>query len=237
LNISFVIFCFNEEGNIARVFEQTHQFAQANFHTFEIIIVNDGSADNTGKIADEIAHQFSFVNYIAHTTNMGIGMALKNGYQAAQYEYVCALPGDGQFDINALSIVRPFLPNIYYSFYRPNTNYNFYRRVLSWCNRLFNQHVLGIYLRDVNWIKVYRNDQLAWAQLELESSLIESEMCAKLYKMRIMPIEVPTVYLQRQWGYAKGGNWKTLSAAMLETFKLITVVYRFKPKKIASTEP
>lgn len=228
MNLSIIIFFYNEDGGLLETFENTFTFLSSFANAFEIILINDGSTDKSSSIAIEIEGNYPFVSVIHHDKNKGIGMALRSGYQAAKYDYICAVPGDGQFNITELSIVSPFLNDTYYSFYRPITNYSFYRKLLSWFNRLFNQHILAIYLRDVNWIKVYRKDQLNRVSICLESSLIESEICAKLYKLGIMPTEVPSAYLERKSGKAKGGNWKTLSMAISETFLLWSVVARFR---------
>lgn len=190
--------------------------------------MDDGSTDNSLAIAREYEKQHSTVKVIQHEHNRGIGEALYSGYAVASKDYVCAVPGDGQFDLNELTEVKPFGRSIYYAFYRQATNYSFYRSSLTWLNRLFNQHVLGIYLRDVNWIKVYRKEQLTWVNPQLRSSLIESEICAKLYKGNVLPKEIPSAYLQRSYGTAKGGNWKTLRLAIADMIKLWWLVYRFK---------
>lgn len=197
---------------------------------YEIIVVDDGSTDKTSAICQNIATHNQNVKLICHKKNLGIGMALRCGYQNARFEYVCAVPGDGQFNISELTQVRPFDNSIYYSFYRLETNYSWYRSILTWFNRFFNQHMLAIYLRDVNWIKVYRKEQLELVDPQLKSSLIESEICAKLYKLKILPIEIPSQYHLRAYGDSKGGNWNTLSKAALETIKLWWLVTFHKNK-------
>jgi len=197
---------------------------------YEIIVVDDGSSDSTFSTCQAIATQNPSIKLIRHPQNLGIGMALRSGYQNASSEYVCAIPGDGQFNITELTQVRPFDNSIYYSFYRLETNYSWYRSILTWFNRFFNQHMLAIYLRDVNWIKVYRKEQLELVDPQLKSSLIESEICAKLYKLKILPIEIPSQYHLRAYGDSKGGNWNTLSKAALETIKLWWLVTFHKNK-------
>lgn len=229
MSYSIIIFCYNEQDTLEGVFQSTLQFLQHLKTDFEIIIVNDGSTDNTLSICNKIQSEYSFVKIIHHKENLGIGLALSSGYNSANKEYVCAIPGDGQFDINELHNVKHFDKNLYYSFYRPQTNYSFYRKCLTWLNRLFNQHILAVYLRDVNWIKVYRKEHLDIVKPVLKSSLIESEICAKLYKERILPIEIPSNYLPRKAGVSKGGNWKTLRKAIAETLKLWRVVIKYKP--------
>ncbi len=214
-----------------RVFNQLFYLLPKISDDFEIIIVNDGSTDETARECEQLLYVHSFVKLITHSKNMGIGMALRSGYSAASKEYVCAVPGDGQFNVDELRQVKPFPLNIYYSFYRPQTHYSIYRMCLTWGNRLFNQHILAVYLRDVNWIKVYRREHIAMANPQLHSSLIESEICAKLYKSEIMPIEIPSDYLPRNSGKSKGGGIKTLRMALRETLKLWWVVFKYKSAK------
>jgi glycosyltransferase involved in cell wall biosynthesis len=229
LSFSIIIFCYNEQENISSVFDEVLSFLRSQSTDFEIIIVNDGSTDNTAVVCEQLKNTYSFVKLITHSANLGIGMALSNGYRHATKEYVCAIPGDGQFRVNELLQLKPFDASTYYSFYRTETNYNIYRKVLTWLNRLFNQHFLGLYLRDVNWIKVYRKEQIDRCKIELTSSLVESEICAKLYKLGVRPTEIPSSYLPRNGGVPKGGNWKTLRKAIIETIPLWWVVTKFKP--------
>lgn len=226
MNISLVIFCYNELGSIEPLILASSGILKTISSKYEILVVDDGSTDGTAQAAQEVARKFpDTVKVICHTTNMGIGMALRTGYDAATMEYICAIPGDGQFNIKQLAILKDFDDSVYYSFYRVTTNYSFYRSLLTWINRLFNQHLLGIYLRDVNWVKVYRKSQLQAVNPRLRSSLIESEICAKLYKKGVMPFEIPSEYLDRTYGTAKGGNWKTLRKAISETWSLFSEVH------------
>jgi glycosyltransferase involved in cell wall biosynthesis len=230
ISLSLVIFCYNEAGNIGRVIDLCQKLLPEISSDFELIVVNDGSSDSTAaEVTAKLAH-FPRLRLISHETNKGIGNALRTGYAASIKEYVCAIPGDNQFDLDLLKEVKPFDDSTYYAFYRINTGYSTYRKILSWGNRLFNQHVLGIFLRDVNWVKVYRLSQLRSIQPRLTSSLVESEICAKLYRKGVRPIEMPTNYLQREFGTPKGGGWKTLSLAIRDMSKLVWEVYRFRPK-------
>ena len=226
MNITFVIFCFNERKNIESVILSTLHVANTLSSTYEIIVVDDGSTDGS----EEVIKQYPQLKYIRHATNKGIGTALQTGYSSASKEFVCAIPGDGQFDVSELLQLKPFGFYTIYSFYRPETNYNYYRRLLTTGNKLFNRFFLGIKLKDVNWIKVYRKDQLNFVQPQLRSSLVESEICAKLIKSGCSAIEIPSAYLERKAGISTGGSWKTLSKAITEIIELCKEVYSFNKK-------
>lgn len=229
LPISLIIFCYNEAGNIGRVVDLCMRILPEISNDYELIVVDDGSSDGSSDEVMAKAGNFPSLRLIRHEVNKGIGNALRSGYDAATKEFVCAIPGDNQFELDLLREVKPFDDSTFYAFYRINTfGYNRYRKMLSRANRLFNQHVLGIFLRDVNWVKVYRRSQLQTIQPKLTSSLVESEICAKLHRQGVRPIEMPTTYLRREFGQPKGGGWKTLRLAIRDMSRLVWVVYGYK---------
>ena len=227
MTISIIIFCYNERDNVGQVISSSVELANKLSTAYEIIVVDDGSTDGS----QEMLEQCSSIKYIPHKKNKGIGAALRMGYQAASLEYVCAVPGDGQFDLSELLAIRPFECNRFYSFYRLVTTYGIYRKALTKINKWFNKFILGIDLKDVNWIKVYRKEQLDFVNPELHSSIVESEICCKLIKSGSLPIELPSVYHERKNGQAKGGKWFTLVKAIKEIFSLYIVTRRFNKKR------
>lgn len=228
---SVIVFCYNEGSSIRRVVTEIKDTLEKIATSYEIIIVNDGSTDNTEHNCAVLSGSYPFIKLVNHPRNLGIGSALRTGYTHATKNYVCAIPGDGQFNINLLKQIPAFDANTFYSFYRKKTNYNWYRALLTWGNKVFNRLVLGINLKDVNWVKVYTHSQLSLASVQLTSSLIETEICSKLIYLGIQPVEIPSDYLSRTGGTPKGGSMKTLIQALGETIKLIMVVTQFKKAK------
>jgi glycosyltransferase involved in cell wall biosynthesis len=225
---SIIVFCYNEGSSIHHVVSDIIGVLDKISTAYEVIIVNDGSSDNTQEVCEQLAIKHPSLRLVAHEQNLGIGSALQTGYKLATRQYICAVPGDGQFDINLLRQVPAFDEDLFYAFYRRKTNYNLYRSLLTWGNKTFNQIFLGIQLKDVNWVKVYTRAQLSLASVKLTSSLIETEICAKLIYLNSKPVELPSDYLDRTGGKPKGGNLKTLIQALRETIKLIVEVGRFK---------
>jgi glycosyltransferase involved in cell wall biosynthesis len=66
---------------------------------YEVIIVDDGSPDNSGRIADELALEYPDVCVIHHSHNRGYGAALMSGIGAARYDWICMVDGDGEYDV------------------------------------------------------------------------------------------------------------------------------------------
>jgi hypothetical protein len=80
-------------------------------------------------------------------------------------------------------------------------------------------------LQDVNWVKVYKRIHLQEMRLVLRTSLVESEICAKLIRAGIKPIEIPSVYLKRLSGESKATGLKPLVRAGLETFTSARIAF------------
>lgn len=190
----------------------------------EIIIVNDGSTDRSHEfILNAIADKQNFI-YEQHSLNLGIGQALKTGYRLASKENICAVPGDCQFNFRELLRCPTFTEKEFVSYYRKRTHYNLYRGFLHHFNRIINYLFLNVNMHDVNWIKVYKKSQIDRMELELNSSLVESEICAKLFAQKISCIEIESEYLKRLSDDSKGGAMKTVKQAIFDLFTLIKVV-------------
>lgn len=232
---SLVIFCYNEQGTIARIIEDCLEVGrQLNPLSFEVLVVDDGCTDGSSPIIDEYVAKHPEVVLARHEKNKGIGYALTTGYRKARYENICAVPADGQFDVKELIPHKLMAADEIVAFYRPvKSGYSTYRNILSWFNFTMNKVLLGLELQDVNWVKVYKKQYLDDIPLDLKSSLIESELCAKLKSTGVVFKEYPSAYLTRESGVSKGGSLKTLSAAAFEFLKLIVAVNKFRAKRPA----
>ena len=229
---SLIIFCYNEEGTLRSVIESAEEFLQTiHCAESEIIIVDDGSTDSCAEIARKAVEVYSNIKTVVHPRNLGIGRALRSGYAAVQYENVSAVPGDGQFNVAELIPYADLPGGTFVSFYRSeNTIYSTNRNVLSFVNRKVNASCLGLKQRDVNWVKIYKRVELEKLDLKMKSSIVESEICAKLMLRKNKMIETESVYHPRKAGQSRGASLPIVLRAALETLKLVFVVniYRLK---------
>ena len=230
--LSLIVFCYNEAGNIQNLLHRAVAMPGRAKNNLEIIVVDDGSSDDTFNLASEFKnkhkHLFSF-KLVKHQHNIGIGAALKSGYALAQMENVCAVPGDGQFDLAELEANANISDNTIVSFYRRgNLQYSIFRNYLSLINKKINAYFLGINMKDVNWVKIYKRKDLHSLDLRLKSSLVESEICSKLLHKDAKLVEVESKYLQRQHGVSKGASPKIIWQAARDTFALIRELQRFR---------
>ncbi len=100
-NVSISVFfpCYNEQDNVAKTATRAVEVLDGIGADYEIIIVNDGSGDETGQIAEKIAASNDRIKVVHHPTNLGYGAALQSGFKAVCKDLVFYTDGDGQFDI------------------------------------------------------------------------------------------------------------------------------------------
>ena len=89
---------YNEEANLKNTVDKAIPILQSVAEKYEILIVNDGSKDKTGEVAEKLAKQYPFIRVINHNPNRGYGAAFKSGFYNAKYEWVTFIDADGQFD-------------------------------------------------------------------------------------------------------------------------------------------
>lgn len=229
---SLVVLCYNEAGTIKSVIDKCQVILkEISIGDGEIVVVNDGSSDNSDAIIRELLkdRKYSNVKYCPHDGNKGIGQALRTGYGNATGENVVPVPGDGQFDLKELIPYKNVADKSFVSFYRvENTTYTLTRNILSWVNQMLNKFFIGMTLKDVNWVKAYKTTIIQNLNLEIQSSLMESEICSKMIYLGHKPIEVKSKYLPREAGESKGASFKIVKQAILDIFRLIFVMRRFK---------
>lgn len=100
--LSVFLPAYNEEKNLEKTVDNVRQNITSVVDKWEIIIVDDGSKDSTGKIADNLAKSDKHIRVIHHNPNRGYGAAFKSGLYAGQYEWISFIDSDGQFDFGEI---------------------------------------------------------------------------------------------------------------------------------------
>jgi glycosyltransferase involved in cell wall biosynthesis len=227
---SIIIFGFNEEGTVCNVVDSSLKFCtDNNIEEYEVIVIDDGSTDNTAMLLSNNFSQNSSVKLIRHGSNLGIGPAMNAGYNSAQMENLIGIPADGQFDINELKPHINFPGKTFLSFYREqSTGYNTYRNLVTSLNKSLNRNIFKVDIRDINWVKAYKTADLKKIDLRINSSLINTEIISKFLILGYKSIEIPSVYHRRVSGVARGASLKTMMQAGKELIKLSFIISKFR---------
>lgn len=98
-DISFFFPVYNDETTVRIVAKRAMELLDDVADNYEIIIVNDGSPDSSGAIADQLALEYEKISVIHHPVNRGYGAAMKTGIAASKYDIICMVDGDNEYDV------------------------------------------------------------------------------------------------------------------------------------------
>jgi glycosyltransferase involved in cell wall biosynthesis len=97
--ISLFFLVYNDEGTVETVARKSLALLDSLTDTYEIVIVDDGSPDRAGELADTFALEHPQVRVVHHEVNRGYGAAVRSGLAVCRYEYICFVDGDDEYDV------------------------------------------------------------------------------------------------------------------------------------------
>ena len=222
VSISVFFPCYNEQDNIVRTTEKAVAALSELQADFEVIIVDDGSSDATGRIAEEIASKNSRVKVVHHQSNLGYGDALKSGFKAATKELVFYTDGDGQFDIGEMPPLLPLMRQYdIVSCYRLNRQDNWLRRLNGWAWTRLVCLLFGMEIRDIDCaFKLYKREIFDNIELSSSGALIDTEILARAIRKGYTLTQGGVHHYPRTAGVQTGANLRVIFRAFRELFKL-----------------
>lgn len=222
--ISVFLPSHNEEGNVERVVRSYLAELPRVADDFEIIVVDDGSRDRTGEIAERLAAEDSHVKVVRHRVNQGYGGAVISGIRAATKQYVLLCDGDGQFDPSDLERLTPFVPEYdVVAGRRVRRADHLIRRINGKAWTVLVRVLLGITISDIDCgFKLFKREKLEGMDLRAHGAMISTELMARLAGRNAKVIEVDVKHLPRLTGEQSGANLKVVARA----FKELIALYR-----------
>jgi len=222
LCISAVLPAWNEAANLARTAAEVAEALEESARRFELIVVDDGSDDGTGEIADRLAGEDPRVRAVHHHENRGYGAAIRSGIEAARYEWIFFTDADGQFDPSEIKkLVGHAGQSPFVAGYRSPRMDPLARRLYG---RVFTGIVRALFRvksRDVNCaFKLFKKELLEGARLESEGALINAEILVAAARRGVEPVEVPVRHRPRRAGEASGGSLRVVLRAGKEILAL-----------------
>ena len=190
---------------------------------YEIIVTDDGSADHTLAILDEMALRYPELRVIHHPCNQGYGAALRSGFGAASKEWIFYTDGDAQY--NALELVN--LVNALdedvdiVNGYKISRNDPLHRKIIGRVYHHLVKFVFGFKLRDVDCdFRLIRRSIFDQIPLESRTGTICLEMVKKFQDAGFIFAEVPVSHYHRQYGKSQFFNWRRLWQTLIHLIQL-----------------
>lgn len=213
---------YNEEANIEEATARALRILPRFARRFEIILVDDGSRDRTGELADQLARRHAEVQVVHHARNRGYGGALRSGLSAARFDWIFYTDGDNQFDLEDLALLVPLVDRFdIVTGYRRDRKDSAQRKLNAWAfNRLVHT-LFALPFRDVDCaFKLYRAEFVRDLPLRSEGALIDVEILARARRRGARIGEVGVGHFPRLHGAATGANLRVIARAFRELFAL-----------------
>ncbi|MCC7416505.1 MAG: glycosyltransferase family 2 protein [Acidobacteria bacterium] len=214
---------YNDSGTIASMVIGAVKAASQLTSDYEVIVVNDGSADATAEIADELARTYPHVRVVHHPRNLGYGGALQTGFRAATKDLVFYTDGDAQYDpaeIPALwARMTPDADLV--NGYKISRSDPLHRIVIG---RVYHHAVsllFGLTVRDVDCdFRLMRRSIFDTITLEKTSGVICLEMMKKIQDAGFRIVEVPVHHYHRAFGRSQFFNFPRIANTAVDVMRL-----------------
>lgn len=200
--VSVILPCYNEEAilennfNIIRDFLRSKQLK----YDWEILIINDGSRDSTGSIADELEKKNDYVRVIHHPKNLNLGHALQTGFKNAKGEILVVLDIDLSYSVENIEkltdkLIEESADIVMASPYMKGgkvTAVPVLRKILSkWVNKFMQMSSQEKFHTFTGMVRAYRASFIKSVNLKTRDYEINPEIIYKAMILRGRIIEIP----------------------------------------------
>jgi glycosyltransferase involved in cell wall biosynthesis len=202
--ISLFFPAYNDAPSLPALLQRTFETLRRVAVDYEVIVVNDGSADDTGKILEELRQQYApLLRVVTHDRNCGYGAALRSGFAAATKEYIFYTDGDGQYDPAELEyLLRAATPATgLVNGYKAQRSDPWHRVAIGWLYNRFARWLFRIRLRDIDCdFRLIRRSVLALESLRSTGGTICIELVRSIELSGSEVVEIPVNHYPRRYG-------------------------------------
>ncbi|MFI5185143.1 MAG: glycosyltransferase family 2 protein [Chitinophagales bacterium] len=200
--ISVIAPCYNEEAilenNIGIIVDYLEK--RTNKYTWEILLIDDGSKDKTGDIADQLAKNNEKIRVIHHPVNLNLGRALQTGFRNSKGDIIVVVDVDLSYSVEHIGeMVDKLIENdadiVIASPYMKGgkvTAVPFSRKIMSrWVNRFMRFAAQDKYYTFTGMVRAYRREFIATLNLKTKDYEVNPEIIYKAMILRARIVEIP----------------------------------------------
>lgn len=210
-SLSVMIPAYNEESNLPDLVKETFRDAERVTQDFEIVIVNDGSSDNTGNVAESLAKTYKNVRVVSYKKNQGLAHAFWTGIKACRKNIILYIEGDGQQPLRDQYEVLKEIKNadVVLGTRSYRFDYSLFRKTLSYGFLFLLWLFFNLKFKDVGWSQAYRRKIFDRITLKSASPFFCAELVVKAVRSGFKVTQAPVFYRSRGNGVTKYGNIMT----------------------------
>jgi glycosyltransferase involved in cell wall biosynthesis len=239
--LSYFFPAHNEAANVRGLVEEALGTLPSLAETFEVVIVDDGSRDETPRIADELAASDPRVRTIHHPRNLGYGAALRTGFAASRFDLIAFTDGDRQFrveDVGRLTARYAEARADVVVGYRIKRADPIVRTLYANAYRLANRIFFRLSVTDVDCAcKLFRRDALRGINVESGGAFFSAELLVKLRASGRTVVEVGVPHYPRTAGTPTGAKPQVIVRAIRDFWRLRLRLWAAPSRALSRGEP
>jgi dolichol-phosphate mannosyltransferase len=218
MKLSIVIPCFNEADNVEQMYQQLSAIRPEldRRGAFELVLVDDGSADDTYSRLSSTFTGWDNVQIVQHDRNRGLGAALRTGFARARGEVIVATDSDGTYPFTTipalLNLLQPGVDIVTASPYHPNGGIDgvpAYRLLFSKGASTMYRVLVDPRLRTYTAMyRAYRREVIERIPTSSDGFLMVTELMVGALLEGYRVVEYPAVLRVRRYGQSKARVWQ-----------------------------
>lgn len=235
MKISVIIPMYNEEDNVLRTLLEVNSVMN-DYNNYEIIVVDDGSTDDTFRLAEEFVSTHPHVHVYMQPVNMGMGRALRTGFEKADGDIIITIDADLSYNVSHINLIISELLNdetidiVVGSPYMEGgavKNVPFLRLFISKVANKFVGYSMSENLSTVTSVlRGYRREVLDSMELESNGTNINLEILSKAIATRYKIKEIPALLEGRELGKSKlKFRSKTISHVLFSLYEKPMILF------------
>ncbi len=211
--------CYNDAGTIPTMIMRVLQTLPEVTEDYEVIVIDDGSRDDSAIILDEMARLYpQHVRVFHRSEPSGYGGVLQGGFAAACKDWIFYTDGDAQYDARELQLLAGQVTEDVdmVNGYKIKRRDPFHRVLIGLAYQYFVKVVFGLVIRDVDCdFRLMRRAIFERVKLESTTGTITFEMVKKIQDAGYRIVEVPVHHWYRQYGTSQFFNFPRVGRTLI----------------------
>lgn len=239
--LTVIVPCLNEEKSIVRTVEDVVSVAATLPMPVDVLMIDDGSTDNTGELADRLCEKYPRCRAHHNPRNLGLGRSVMSAYrELPDMSWITVIPGDGEIDFRSIHnfiAIREEYDLILGYFQNPVIRPT-RRRLASASFRQVVRSLYGFDFRYLNGMKMYRVDVFRGIDVSSSGYAYTAELIAKamLRNPALRIGEAPFVARGRAYGSSNAFRPSSVANAVYEVLRGQRSVARYRQKIIRESD-
>lgn len=223
--LSVFLPAYNEEKNLLYLIDRCDRYLKRNLKGYEIIIIDDGSTDETAPVVSGLTKKYKKLRLVKHIGNQGYGQAIRTGIMESKYPWTFFMDSDNQFKIED---IEEFLNSDNYDLiigYRLKRDDPIGRLIASSVYGMFVKILFGLKAKDIDCaFKLMRRDSVANLGFVSNSFFASTELLVKAKKKGLTIKEIGVNHYPRKEGISTV-TFARVKQSLIELGKLYATLH------------